>query len=138
MIPTSKEPTPVSIVSPDPVLVEVVATPPLVSATVIKGEGITMTPNTTEADDRVTEGQRHISRLWEYTQAAIALSVVGVTLYVLARLALRREELSANSLLIVTQLVVMATFIVTSYYTRTNHTKEGGVGPKASEIYRGR
>lgn len=122
---------------PVPVVIEASA-PAQPGATVTKGEGTTLSPTTTEEGDRVTAGQRHISRVWEYTQAILAVTVVTTTIYVLAVMALSFRDLSPNSLLIVSHLVVMATYIVTSYYQRTNHTREGGIGPKASEEYKGR
>lgn len=113
------------------------------STTVAKGEGLTLSPTTTEAEDKVTEGQRYVNRLWEHTQAAIAIIVVFTTCFVLGFLTivsvLNQIELTANALLLVGYLVVMATSIVTSYFTRTNHQAIGGVGPKPLEsAYQGR
>lgn len=123
----------------DPVPVVITASKLADFGTVKSGQGVTLPPNTTEADDRVTAGQRHISRVWEYTQAAIAFIVTIATVYVLSSLALSTNEPFPNSLLMAGQLVVMDTLILTFYYARTNHTREGGVGPKASEEpYRGR
>lgn len=111
------------------------------STTVTKGEGTTLHPTTTEESDRVTAGQRYVNRLWEHTQAAIAIGVTFTTCFVLAYLTIVSVkddiELSANALLLVGYLVVMATSIITSYFTRTNHDKTGGVGPK-DQGYRGR
>lgn len=122
-----------------PVVVQAISNAPVVMPpTVTKGEGTTLPPTTTEAADKVTEGQRRTSLLWETTQAAIAVAVVLVTLFVLTVLALREGEISSNSVLIVTQLLVLATFVVTSYFQRTNHTRIGGIGPKTNEPYEGR
>lgn len=136
------DPTPVVIATDQQEPVPVTIAPeslPLVAATATKGKGTTLMPTTTEAEDRVTEGQRHISRIWEYTQAIIAILVVGATIFMTVTLALRTEEPSANALLVASQLIVMATYIITSYYTRTNHQNIGGVGPKANEPpYKGR
>lgn len=117
-----------------PVNMTVMAPSP-VPRTVTKGEGTTLSPTTTEAQDKVTEGQRHISNVWEYCQAALAIMVVGTTLVVISVLILRKHEqdITTNVVFLVTQLVVMATYIVTSYFTRTNHVNIGGVGPKANE-----
>lgn len=111
------------------------------SMTVSKGEGLTLHPTTTEESDRVTAGQRYVNRLWEHTQAAIAITVTFTTCFVLAYLTIisvqNNIELTANALLLVGYLVVMATSIITAYFTRTNHEKTGGIGPKA-EGYTGR
>lgn len=134
------DPTPVVIATDqqDPVPVTLA---PGASAigTVTKGEGITLAPTTTEADDKVTEGQRHISRVWEYSQALIAIVVTGSTVYVLAKLAIAQDEVTANQLISAMQLNVMTTLILTFYFARTNHVAIGGIGPKANEPpYQGR
>lgn len=140
-------PTPVIIAEeqkPVPVVLEKQSLVNLNKATTVtKGEGTTLHPTTTEESDRVTAGQRYVNRLWEHTQAAIAIGVTFTTCFVLAYLTIKsvqgQVELSANALLLVGYLVVMATSIITSYFTRTNHEKTGGVGPKPDEgTYKGR
>lgn len=127
------EPTPV-VISPDqipmPVTLEKEVLDSFGSKTVTKGEGTTLAPTTTEAEDRVTEGQRHISRVWEYSQAFIAMVVTGSTVFVLARLAIATEDVTANQLISAMQLNVMTTLILTFYFARTNHVAIGGIGPK--------
>lgn len=68
-------------------------------------------------------GQRHINRIWEYTQALIAILVSTATLYVAANLSLiDRGEMAAFLLL------SNAFFLVIGFYFgRTNHTNTGGV-----------
>lgn len=143
------EPASTPVVTPLPVLIAeeqhpipvVVApnSPSMPGAPVSKSENLTMPPTTTAAEDKVTEGQRHISRVWEYVQAGIAFSVTSTTLLVLAKLALSAEEPSGNQLQVVGHLMVMTTMILTFYYQRTNHQNIGGIGPKANEPpYRGR
>jgi len=139
MAKTAIEPTPVLIdkeQKPVPVVIAEGSKYPKTS-TVSKGEGLTMAPNTTEEGDRVTAGQRHISRVWEYTQAAIAFIVTVSTVFTLSMLALSKYEPTPNALIMAGQLVVMDTLILTFYYARTNHTAIGGVGPKADD-YKGR
>lgn len=109
-----------------------------VPATVTKGQGTTLTPNTTEEGDRVTAGQRHISRVWEYVQGGLAFFVTLTTLAVLAFLATSPMQTPTDRMSASKDLMVMAMVILTFYYQRTNHTREGGVGPKASEEYKGR
>lgn len=107
---------------------------------VTTSSGTSLAPTTTEAEDKVTEGQRHISRIWEYSQALIALVVTGSTVYVLARLAVATADVTANQLISAMQLNVMTTLILTFYFARTNHVAIGGIGKKANEEgpYRGR
>lgn len=140
--PKSASPAPVEVVNVDPLIVQVAEAAQSAPTTVTKGQGKTLSPTTTEESDRVTAGQRYVNRLWEHTQAAIAIGVTFTTCGVLAFLTIasvmNEVELSANALLLVGYLVVMATSIITSYFTRTNHEKTGGVGPKASEPYLGR
>lgn len=62
-----------------PVNVTVVApTPPTLVA---KSEGVTLAPNTTEAQDKISEGQRRINIVWEATQAVIALTITFAIVY---------------------------------------------------------
>lgn len=139
--PLAANPLPVAIEDQakplDVTIVDIVTPAPL---TVTKGEGSTLAPTTTEAEDRVTEGQRHISRIWEYSQALISLLVTGTTVYVLARLAIATADVTANQLISAMQLNVMTTLILTFYFARTNHVAIGGIGKKANEEapYRGR
>lgn len=108
-------------------------------STVAKSEGLTASPTTTEEEDLVTKGQRHINRLWEYSQAIIAVGVTSVTIFVMASAALSERQVSSNQLLLIGMLNVMTTLILTSYFTRTNHDRQGGVGKKPTEqTYTGR
>lgn len=136
-----KAPSPVVIAveeqKPVPVMVTHDA-PPQPGATVVKGEGTTLSPTTTEEGDRVTAGQRHISRVWEYSQAFIAIAVTATTVYVLAAIATSEQEIGVNQASAVGHLVVMATLILTFYFARTNHVAVGGVGPKPTDKYEGR
>lgn len=122
--------------------------------TITRGKGQTLPPTTTEQEDRqaaahgireeaVKKGQRWINRLWEITQAILAVGVTFTTCFVLAYLTImsvgKEFELSANALLLVGYLVVMATSIITSYFQRTNHVRQGGVAPDSeTQPYRGR
>lgn len=94
---------------------------------VTKGEGITLSPTTTEADDKVTEGQRHINLIWESTQAIISAAITGAVIYCQI-MGIQSETLN-NAFF----------FVVATYLQRTNHVKRGGVGPQPDEeTYRGR
>jgi hypothetical protein len=87
-----------------------------------------------EAAILTTEGQRGINRLWERTQAVLAITVVLVTMVVVALLItvpVVRDAKSPDPAALVL-LGTLATGVVTSYFQRTNHTKVGGVGSGSS------
>ena len=132
------EPMPVLIAAVNEPVPVVIASSVAATAVVTKGEGITLSPTTTEEGDRVTAGQRHISRVWEYSQALIAIFVTGTTVFVLAKVAVDYKDVTANQLIAAMQLNVMTTLILTFYFARTNHVNVGGVGPKATDKYEGR
>lgn len=80
-------------------------------------------PTTTAAEDAVPAGQRRINLIWEITQAFVAISVTGSTLYVAAQLAVKGGTETPFLLLSNAFFLVVGTYI-----TRTNHQKIGGVG----------
>lgn len=80
-------------------------------------------PTTTAAEDKTTEGQRHINRVWEYTQACVAILVTAATLFVAGRLAFEKEGGTAAFLLLSNVFFM----VMGMYFQRTNHTKTGGV-----------
>lgn len=97
-------------------------------------------PDTTKEEDTVTAGQRTVNLMWERTQAKIAVSVVMVNLIVNSALPIAvvslRIDVSTNQLSVLTlclQPVSLITGIIIGFYfSRTNHTKIGGVGLKES------
>jgi hypothetical protein len=68
-------------------------------------------------------GQRNINRVWEYTQAVIAVAVTVTTLCVCGYMAAARSETSAFMLLSNVFFLVVGT-----YFQRTNHTKSSNAG----------
>lgn len=80
-------------------------------------------PTTTAAQDLETGGQRHINRIWEYTQAAVAVMVTVATLGIAGTLAVSGKEGSAAFLLLSNVFFM----VMGMYFQRTNHTKQGGV-----------
>ncbi len=64
-----------------------------------------------------TAGQRWINRLWEVTQAIIAVSITGATITAAFK-GIESKTLDAGFFA-----------IITMYLARTNHTKTGGVQP---------
>lgn len=89
-----------------------------------------MPPTTTLQQDMVVAGQRHINVMWEGTQRNIALvttsAVVIVCMYLIVA---GTPELRLAAF---TFLTTSASTISQNYFTRTNHTKIGGVGSNDS------
>lgn len=82
-------------------------------------------PTVTELEAQLkTAGQRHISEIWEYTQAFVAIAVTLATLGVSACLALRDEKQVAAFMLLSSAFFLVVGF----YFGRTNHTRVGGIG----------
>jgi len=85
-----------------------------------------MPPTTTAEEDATTAGQRSINRVWEYTQACVAVMVTAAFLYC---------EISK----IDSQAINMAfALVIGFYFSRTNHTAIGGFGKKPEQKYQGR
>jgi hypothetical protein len=72
-----------------------------------------------------TAGQRRVNILWEFTQALIAVAVTISTLFVSARLAQTQGADMAAFLLLSNAFFLVIGF----YFGRTNHERQGGVGP---------
>lgn len=84
--------------------------------------------------DLTHAGQRKINLIWELTQALIAILVTATTLVVAAALAMRGETLIAAFIFLSNAFSLVIGF----YFSRTNHTKIGGVGTKPDTPYEGR
>lgn len=78
---------------------------------------------TTFQEDLVSAGQRRVNLIWEYTQAIIALLVVVSTM-------LCGAIGMANAKEIPTIISVAFGMVTGFYFSRTNHSAIGGVGPK--------
>ena len=83
-----------------------------------------LSPTTTSEQDLRTAGQRQINRIWEYTQAIVALFVTATTLIVAGAMAIRGEGNNGAFLLLSNVFFL----VIGTYFQRTNHTKIGGVG----------
>ena len=81
-------------------------------------------PTTTAEQNLVTAGQRQINRVWEYTQAAVAVAVTLTVLFVSGCLAIKGEGNNGAFLLLSNVFFL----VIGTYFQRTNHTKVGGVG----------
>lgn len=104
---------------------------PKVPPTIILPDGkVVAAPLTTEEEDRVAQGQRHINLIWEQTQMRVALSVTWSALFVSAVLAVGGKVLGTPDLQLaaIVFLFGVANLVTGFYFGRTNHTKTGGVG----------
>ncbi|MEY2500576.1 MAG: hypothetical protein QOI07_910 [Verrucomicrobiota bacterium] len=81
-------------------------------------------PTTTSEENLRTAGQRQINRVWEYTQAAVAVAVTFTTLFVAGSMAIRGDGNNGAFLLLSNVFFL----VIGTYFQRTNHTKIGGVG----------
>lgn len=93
---------------------------------------------TTQQEDIGTAGQRTINYMWEGTQKNIALQVTVVVLLVCTVLIVSPYTPEALRMAAFTTLSNVFFSVIAVYFTRTNHTKVGGVGNKPSETYVGR
>lgn len=117
----------VQVVNEEPLVVELAGDEPPTPVKSADGT-LSLPPTTTAQQDIVTAGQRHISAVWEYTQATIA---VLTTLAMIYTAVMRVESLVLTSAFFL---------IVGTYFNRTNSHLIGGIGPKATDnqVYRGR
>jgi len=98
---------------------------PVAARATVAPDTVVASPVTTQEQDRVTLGQRRINVLWEVTQAIVAVLVTAVTLACSATLIIRGEK-GAEAFLLMSNAFFV---VISTYLTRTNHTKTGGVGP---------
>lgn len=127
--------TPVKIVetqNPIPVVVEEIKPP---DKLVTKDSGQTLAPTTTEEQDKVREGQRTVNLIWERTQRAIAIfsvfSGIAINALVIGLIMALAREMTVNQLAIISMCLqfinLTAGIVIGFYFSRTNHTKTGGV-----------
>lgn len=74
---------------------------------------------TTLEQDRKTAGQRNINRIWEVTQASIAIFVTAGTLYA----AVFRENIDKGQFIFLTNVLFV---VIGFYFGRTNHQRFRG------------
>jgi hypothetical protein len=91
-------------------------------------------PTTTEEQNLTFAGQRKVNLIWEYTQAAIAILVVGCTMAA----GLKAAFAPAPGREIPTILGTGFGLVVGFYFSRTNHSAIGGIGDKPKQEYQGR
>jgi hypothetical protein len=127
---------PVDIVSSIPLPVQVVGE----SGSVVSHNDVQSQKNdpsipakTTFQDDLVTLGQRRINLIWEWTQAIISVLVVASNMIVAIY-----DGLFQNGVAFPVVLSSALFLVVGFYFSRTNHSAIGGIGPKPTESYQGR
>lgn len=87
------------------------------------------TTTSVEQQDLTALGQRRINMIWEMTQSAIALMVVGGGMFTASILSLRIHEHPDSSSITAFLLISNTVFLVLGFYfSRTNHQNIGGVG----------
>lgn len=131
----STEPTPVKLVSPSTVPVEIV------NPEVLAPEGSTdyqsqrtdpsLAATTTFQQDLTTAGQRKVNLIWEYTQAMVAIFVVALTM-------IGSIYGMIYGLQIPNLIAVAFGTVVGFYFSRTNHAAIGSIGAKPLQPYVGR
>jgi hypothetical protein len=92
-------------------------------------------PTTTAQEDLTHAGQRKVNLIWEYTQAAVALLVVASNMVVGVYQGLNVGSVQTPFPTILSSSLFL---IVGFYFSRTNHSAIGGVGPKPTDAYSGR
>lgn len=88
------------------------------------------TPTSTEEQDRVSLGQRHINLIWENTQRMVALSVIWTALGAASGLIVFGRQLATPDLQLAAAVFLfgVANLVTGFYFGRTNHQRVGGVG----------
>lgn len=100
--------------------------PPLASVSPASTVTAVSAPETTAEENRQSAGQRAINRLWEYTQALIALGITGIALYVAAVLAFHGQPDAQVAAFVF--VYGAANLVIGFYFGRTNHTRSSGGG----------
>lgn len=87
-----------------------------------------LAPTTTTQEDITTAGQRKVNLVWEYTQAAVAITVVGANVLVWVITTVKGAAAP------IPEGLTNALFLIVGFYfSRTNHSAIGGIGYKPSE-----
>lgn len=111
----TKKPQSVIVDNPEPLPVVVASVSPVTQSATI--DNLPARATTTSEQDRGTLGQRRVNLLWEGTQGTVALVLVGTACFALL-----------NGISLPAEYWLLLGIVVNSYFTRTNHTKIGGVG----------
>ena len=96
---------------------------------------LTSLPSTTTLQQDITfASQRRINLIWEFTQAFIAVTVVIANLVMGLIFGIQRTPAGEYPLVLSSSLFLVIGF----YFSRTNHSAVGGLGPKPMPPYEGR
>ena len=87
-----------------------------------------VSPTTTVQQDKTLQGQRKVNLIWEFTQAIIAVSVIGANLIVGVHFGLSNISTPVPSILSNSMFLIIG-----FYFSRTNHQAIGGIGRKTNE-----
>lgn len=104
--------------------------------TVKRDDKLSMSPNTTEQQDLIMAGQRHINLMWETTQSRIALVSVFVGMIINSALLLTvvviKKDITTSKVAVISNCLgfinLTVGIVIGFYFSRTNHTKVGGIG----------
>ena len=84
-----------------------------------------LAPTTTAEQQLMTAGQRRVNERWESTQQWIAI-ILSLAVAVIAIMLVISRDM-AQIAIAIGLISTSWTLVVNSYFTRTNHTKIGGV-----------
>jgi len=84
-----------------------------------------MAPTTTLEQDLRSASQRAINRIWEVTQASIAIFITTGTIYA----AVFRDNIDKGQFIFLTNVLFV---VIGFYFGRTNHQRTGGIGGESA------
>jgi uncharacterized integral membrane protein len=91
--------------------------------------GLDVKPATTTAQQNLTlSSQRKVNLIWEYTQAVIAVVLIGAFVAVVVEIVFLGATKEVPAVL-----AAITGTVVGSYFQRTNHMNIGGIGPKRTD-----
>jgi hypothetical protein len=99
-----------------------------VTMTVPTADEHVLPPTTTAEENRIMYGQRTINLMWEGTQRTITLLATAVVLLVSSYLSISPNVPIELRMVAFFTLVYLGVGLSSSYFTRTNHSKTGGIG----------
>lgn len=140
-----KNPTPVKIIEAEKAIPVTIEDEKKESKLIGKEPEQIKAPETTEEEDRVALGQRDINKIWETTQAKIALiSIISsqlASITVIMVLLFKEGDTKSDVIAVITACIAAMNLtvgiIIGFYFSRTNHSAIGGVGRKESPSNKG-
>lgn len=101
-------------------------TPELINTTT--NQEHVLPPTTTAEENRIMYGQRTINLMWEGTQRTITLLATAAVVLVSGYLSINPNAPIELRMVAFFTLVYLGVGLSSSYFTRTNHSKTGGIG----------